>query len=112
MSEKEKTALGLSPNLTATLSYVLGLVSGLVVFVLEKENRFVRFHAMQSIILSVVTIIFYFVAIMMGRTSIIGLIFSTGWIVFTAFWFVGMINAAQGKDYKLPIIGFFAKKQI
>ena len=46
----EKTSTGLDANLAAALSYLLGFVSGAVFLVLEKENRFVRFHALQSVL--------------------------------------------------------------
>ena len=46
----EKTSTGLDANLAAALSYLLGFVSGAVFLLLEKENRFVRFHALQSVL--------------------------------------------------------------
>ena len=46
----ERTSLGLDANLAAALSYLLGFVSGIIVLVLEKDNRFVRFHALQSVL--------------------------------------------------------------
>jgi uncharacterized membrane protein len=42
--------MGMQPNVAAGWSYVFGWISGLIFFFLEKQNRFVRFHAMQSII--------------------------------------------------------------
>ena len=45
-----KTALGVPPNVAAALAYVLGWVSGLVVLLVEKEDRSVRYHAAQSIL--------------------------------------------------------------
>ena len=45
-----KTSTGLEENVASMLCYVLGWVSGLVFFLLEKENKTVRFHAMQSIV--------------------------------------------------------------
>ena len=46
----EKTSTGLDENVAGLLCYVLGWVSGLVFILIEQENNFVRFHAMQSII--------------------------------------------------------------
>ena len=55
MVETEKqnlgtTDTGIKPNVAALLAYLLGFVSGLVLILIEKNNKFVRFHAMQSIV--------------------------------------------------------------
>src|SRR5689334_519368 len=48
-----KSSTGLDENIAALLSYVFGWVSGLIFFLIEKESRLVKFHAMQSILLNV-----------------------------------------------------------
>ena len=45
-----KSSTGLQPNLAALLSYVAGILTGVIFFLIEKENKFIRFHAMQSIV--------------------------------------------------------------
>ena len=52
MEQKDlgKTSLGMEANVAGLLSYLLGFITGIVFYVLEKENKFVRFHAMQSIV--------------------------------------------------------------
>ena len=67
---------------------------------IEKENKFVRFHAMQSIILSVA-------ATVMGFVPLVGLLASLAYIVL---WIVMMIKAYNGEKFKLPIIGDIAEK--
>ena len=47
----EKTSTGLDANVAAALSYLVGFVTGIIFLLVEKENRFVRFHAMQSTLL-------------------------------------------------------------
>ena len=110
MGEAEgKTSMGLEPNLAGLLCYVLGWVTGLIFFLMEKENKFVRFHAMQSIVVfgafSVVTYILSFI-------PFIGWIIS-GLLGVLAFvlWIILMIKAYQGERYKLPWAGNFAEKQ-
>ena len=84
-------------------------ISGLVFLLLEKDNKFVRFHAMQSIVtfgaLTVVIFILMFI-------PIIGWIISylIGVLAFVL-WIILMIKAAQGQKYKLPWAGNFAEKQ-
>jgi uncharacterized membrane protein len=104
-----KTSTGIQPNLAGLLCYVLGWITGIVFLILEKENRFVRFHAVQSI--------FVF-----GAITIIEMIFGwipiLGWIINTIFgvvafilWILLMYKAYQGKMYKLPWVGNIAEKQ-
>ena len=45
-----KTSTGLEDNIAGLLCYVAGWVSGLIFLLIETENKFVRFHAVQSII--------------------------------------------------------------
>jgi uncharacterized membrane protein len=109
MSEaKGKTSMGMEQNLEGLLCYVLGWVTGIVFLVMEKDNKFVRFHAVQSIVvfgaLTIVAIILSFIPIV-------------GWIINTilgiaAFilWIVLMMKAYQGTMYKLPIAGDLAEK--
>src|SRR6185436_13061927 len=49
-----KSSTGLDENIAALLAYLFGWVSGLVFFLIEKDSKLVRFHAMQSILLNVV----------------------------------------------------------
>ena len=103
-----KTSLGMDASLEATLCYVLGFLSGIVFYVLEKENKFVRFHAMQSTItfggVLVVNIVLSFV-------PFFGRVFS-GLISLAALvlWVALMVKAYQGEQFKLPVIGDIAEK--
>src|SRR5712691_264667 len=110
-----KTSMGLDANVAALLSYVLAPITGLVFFLVEKENRFVRFHAMQSILFGaawvIVGIAFTFISITLAIMDIgilsllfwpIRLIF---WLGFFAVWIMLLIKAYQGQMFKLPIIG-------
>jgi uncharacterized membrane protein len=103
----------LQPNIAAGLSYVLGWVTGLIFFLVEKQNRFVRFHAMQSILffggLTVIRIILSFVDIL-GIPVLGGLIWAAVGIIGLVGYIVLLINAFQGKYYKLPIVGDYAEK--
>lgn len=103
-----KTETGLEEKVAGLLSYVLGWVSGIVFVILEPKNKFVRFHAIQSIIV-------------FGAASIAGFIlrwipfigFALGWIISVIaliLWIVLMLKAYQGKKYKLPVSGDMAEK--
>jgi uncharacterized membrane protein len=124
-----KTSLGLDSNLGAMLCYIanflccLGLVLAIVFLITEKENRFVKFHAVQSLFLALAQIA---VAIVV---SLIGLVLELvlgmahlgfiGWLmvlglriilllIFAVIWIFAGIKAYGGQWYKLPFIGDLA----
>ena len=112
-AKKEKVSLGatscgMKAELAATLSYVLGFVTGIVFFIVEKKNEFVRFHAMQSIILFaslfVLGTIFFLIPII---NWIICPLISLGAFIL---WIILLIKASQGEYFELPWIGKIARK--
>ena len=103
-----KTSTGMQPNVAAVLSYLVGFITGIIFYVIEKKNKFVRFHAMQSI----VTFGFLFVlGFILGVIPVIGwVLMPVLWIVEVILWIVLMMKAYQGEDFKLPIAGDIAEK--
>jgi uncharacterized membrane protein len=109
MSEsKGKTSTGMEQNLAGLLCYVLGWVTGIIFLLLEKDNRFVRFHAIQSI---VVFGAFTVLEIILGFIPVIGWILTSllGLLAFIL-WIVLMVQAYGGKMYKLPVAGDIAER--
>jgi uncharacterized membrane protein len=108
MAKKVKTSTGLDENVAGLLCYVLGWISGLVFFLIEKKNKFVRFHAMQSIIVfGTLTV----ASIVLGWIPFIGFVIS--WIISILaliLWIILMIKAFQGEKFKLPWAGNLAEK--
>jgi uncharacterized membrane protein len=105
MEEKGKSSTGLDENVAGFFCYLFGFVTGIVFLVVEKESRFVKFHAKQSTI----TFLGLFVLILLfGGVPIIGaLVFIFSLIL----WFFLMIRALQGKRYSLPIVGKMAEEK-
>jgi uncharacterized membrane protein len=124
-----KTSLGLDSNVGAMLCYIanflccLGLVLAVVFLFTEKDNRFVKFHAVQSLFLAGVQIGFAIVLGILGL--ILGLVLGMihmGWIafflmwgfrlvlfaIFAVIWIIAGIKAYGGQWYKLPLIGDWA----
>ena len=121
-----KAAIGLDANVAAALGYVIGIL-GLVNFIIEKENKFVKFHGIQSILYSVsigaVFTVIWIVLVIFGivltaMSDVLGVLM---WIINFAIVFVffiamfgGLIYAAyqayQGLMFKLPIVGNIAAK--
>jgi len=117
----EKTSLGMDENIEGLLCYVLGWITGIVFLVLEKDNKFVRFHAMQSIATFLALTIISVVISMIGSAflwgfsglwMVFGLISTLIWLLGLILWLILMFKAYQGEMYKLPIVGDFAEKQI
>ena len=108
----QPSTTSMKPNTAAGVSYLLGWITGLIFFLKEKQNRFVRFHAMQSIIYSAIATIYsWFISPLLNNAgtipSVIGDIIS---IALFVGWIICMVNAFQGKYFKLPYIGDLAEK--
>ncbi|APV44318.1 putative membrane protein [Dehalogenimonas formicexedens] len=110
----EKTSTGLQENIAGLLCYAGAWVTGVIFLILEPDNRFVRFHAIQSVVT-------------FGGLSIIGAMFNTvrgGWffsavatsinvalsVLFFVLWIVLMIKAYQGSLFRLPVAGDIAEQ--
>jgi len=116
VSEKDlgKTSLNMEPNIAGLLCYLAGFVTGLIFILLEKDNKFIRFHAMQSLIVSgaffvlriVDTAFFYLFVPWPVRLAFNGIL----GLVALVFWIVLMVKAYQGEYFKLPIAGDIAEK--
>ena len=104
----DKSSTGLNENIAGLLCYVLGWVSGIVFLLLERESKFVKFHAAQSIIvfgvLSVVNSV-------LGWIPVLGLIVGiiSGILAFVL-WILLMVKASQGERYKVKWAGDYAER--
>ncbi len=102
-----KTSMGLEKNVAAGLCYVFAWVTGLIFFLLEKEDEDVRFHAMQSMVtfggLSLLNIA---LSVSLIGIPLIPLVAIIGFVL----WILLMIKGFQGEKYKLPYVGDLAEK--
>jgi len=113
-AKKSKTGTGLEPNIAGLLCYVLGWVSGLVFLLMEKKDKFVRFHAIQSIIVFgafniVLVILWMFTWIPFVWIFFLVINYIVG-LFALILWIVLMLKAYQGEKFKLPISGDIAAK--
>jgi uncharacterized membrane protein len=109
-------AAGMTDNAASALCYVLGLITGILFLVLApyNQNKTIRFHAFQSIFMSVACIVFSMVFnIVFGVLHIYSLLLLSPLIslAFFVLWIYMIITAYQGKTVVLPVIGPIAQKQ-
>lgn len=117
------TGTAMTSNVAGLLTYVLGFITGVIFLVIEpyKNDKFVRFHAFQSIFFNVALIVFWIafsiVASVLGFVSFgimavlvagLGLLAS---LAILAYWIFLMYKAYNHELYKIPFIGDLAAKQ-
>lgn len=100
------TSTGIDPKLAGLLCYLLSVVGGIVFFLISKD-KFIRFHALQSIFLwaafMVLWVVFTFIPFLWWFNSII-------WLAYVVTEIIMMVKAYQGEKYKLPFIGDIAER--
>lgn len=116
------TGTGLTRNIAGALAYSLGIITGILFMVLEpyRRDRFVRFHAMQSILYFV-----FAVAFSIAWSILVGILMSiSGWVFVVAFpirmiialamfglWLYLMYQAYSDREFRIPILGAIASRQ-
>jgi uncharacterized membrane protein len=119
--ETDRTSTGLEQNTAALLSYIFTWVTGLIFYLLEKDNKYVRFHALQSILFGiswmVLSVVLVVVVRVLSIVPILGAFLSViFWLVYVVAYVVIlimlMVKAFQGERYKLPIIGDIAERNV
>ncbi len=113
MDNVKKTSLGMDENVEAALSYFLGFLTGILFFVLEKDNKFVKFHAMQSIAVFIALFVINMVLGIILSITIVGLmLLPLIYLLELILWIMLMYKAYKGEKFMLPIAGDFAEKQV
>jgi uncharacterized membrane protein len=116
-----KTSMGLEQNIAGLLCYVLGWISGLYFIKKEKDNRFVRFHAWQSVIVfGAISVIFIVIGVLMRirilmtlpAVSVVLLIVNwVLWLGAIILWFILIASAYQERRFKVPWAGNYSEKK-
>ncbi|MFA5866997.1 MAG: DUF4870 domain-containing protein [Actinomycetota bacterium] len=119
----EKTSTGLEQNTAALLSYLFTSVTGLIFYIIEKDNKYVRFHAVQSILFGIALFLAGVLLIIINTLlnsinipfipNILAMFLSFAyWIGSVIVWILLMVKAFQGERYKLPFIGDIAERNV
>ncbi len=99
----EKGEISMPRNTAAALSYVLGIITGVLFWAIRKTDEYVRFHAVQSIGLSVVWIAGW---VILTIVPIVGWIILPFWgLLMFVFWLVCIVKAYQGEKFQVPVVG-------
>jgi uncharacterized membrane protein len=107
----ERTSTGLTANVGAAASYFLGFVTGIVFLLTERENRFVRFHAMQSTLLFLAIValdVLLQLVPILGALLVIFVVIPASAIL----WLILMFKAYQGEEFSLPLVGRLAGERV
>jgi uncharacterized membrane protein len=114
----------MASNVAGLLTYILGFITGIIFLVIEpyKNDKFVRFHAFQSIFFNVALVVFWIaytiLASILGFVSlgmlamVMGLVGLIITLAILAYWIFLMYKAYNNELYKIPFIGDLAAKQV
>ena len=113
------SSTGLPSRTAAALAYGGWWVTGLIIWFLERRDRFARFHAAQSVVtfgaLAALIFAFGFLAaaslsfLPSAFTALIGVMIVV-WVLGVALWAVSMWKAAKGEDWRIPLASALAEK--
>ncbi|MFC1756244.1 DUF4870 domain-containing protein [Patescibacteria group bacterium] len=111
--EKAKTSkyTNLEPNIAAALSYIISPFTGIVFFVVEKDDKFVRFHAFQSILFGIASYIIWFITTSLMALLVGFVLVPLVSIAMFIFYALLMWKAYNNEMYELPVLGKIAKEQ-
>lgn len=104
--EAKKSSTGLPKNTAAALSYVLGPITGILFYVLEKDP-YVRFHAVQSTVVFAALLIIQWVFLI---TVILAPLVPLISILAFVLWLLLIYKAWQGEEWEVPVLGEWARK--
>lgn len=107
----EKSTTGFDPNVAAALTYVLGWITGVVFLLMERDSKFVRFHAMQS---TIVFLALSLLCVLLQSIPILGMLIAVFLVIplSAVLWLILLFKAYQGERFKVPVAGDMAEQRI
>jgi len=114
---KKKSSTGMESQIAVLVAYLFSWVSGLVIYLIEKENKFVKYHAMQALIIGIIDVIILIVCFgIFGWIPFVNILFLViGWLALAAclgFKIVAIVKAFKGEVYRIPGISKLADKYV
>jgi uncharacterized membrane protein len=115
----EISSTGLPPRVAGLLCYAAAWASGLLLIAIERDSRFVRFHAWQSFLafgtFTLLALVAWGVTLLMafvspGAFRAMGYVTQVTWIALGATWIFAVVMVAQGRRWKMPLVGKWAER--
>ncbi|HEX3462731.1 MAG TPA: DUF4870 domain-containing protein [Candidatus Elarobacter sp.] len=120
VQDPNRSSFGLEPNVAAGLASLFWWVGGLVILLGKPPQQWVRFVAVQAIVLSVALAIvgiviqiidaLLFAIHMWPIVAIIGIVWLVVWVAGVVLWLIATIQAFQGKAYRMPFLAQYADR--
>jgi len=105
-----KSRTRLDSNVAAALAYALGPIGGIVFLLIEKNDGFVRFHALQSIVTFTGIAVLHLV---LRNLPLLAWMAGLPFMILTVVvWIVLMFKALNRERYKVPVLGDFVERQL
>ena len=104
----KKSSTGLDPKVAVLLAYLFSWLGGLIIWIMEKENRFVKWNALQALILGIVQMVaIIIVSVLLGMIPYIGWFFFSwlGYVLAGVCWIlavVAIVMGFSGKTFRIP----------
>jgi len=110
----KKSSTGMEPKIAVLLAYLFSWLGGLIIWLIEKENKFVKWNALQALILGIVEAIIVILMIIFGWIPFIGWLFVViGWLALVAILvavIIAIVKAFSGETFRIPGISSLTDK--
>lgn len=112
----KKSSTSLDPKVANLLAYLFSWLGGLIIWLMEKENRFVKWNALQALILGIVEVVCILViSFILGLIPYIGWFFFSwlGWVLAGVCWIfaiIAIVMGFQGKTFRIPGVSSLTDK--
>ena len=115
---KKKSSTGMQSQIAVLIAYLFSWIGGLIIYLIEKENKFVKYHAMQALVLGIIEVACVLViSVILGLIPYIGRFFFSwvGYLASAACWIFGIIaivKAFSGETFRIPGVSKLADKWV
>jgi len=112
----KKSSTGMEPKIAILIAYLFGWIGGLIILLIEKENKFVKWNALQALILGIIEVACILViSVILGLIPFIGWFFFSwlGYVAAAVCWVLGIVaivKGFQGKTFRIPGISSLTDK--